>query len=349
MKRQAFDQRVPVALGGGLAAALLLVGLRQGTLPGLLLASLSPLPLMIATLGFGKATGLGAVGIAVFTFMALEVTAAAPEIGWPDALLTAGVEGLVFTLSQALPAWWLAHLAGLNRAETGLRWSARASDRARAKEWYPVGLVVLNAALISFAVIALATLIVSLSQTNFEASLDRAAATIAPLISQALGSYELPKGIDVAKLSRFVIRATPPFAASLMFVMLLLNFWIASRVVQVSNLLPRPWPDIAHELRVPRLLGVGLAISCALCLLGGIAGLVASIASAVLVIVFALQGLCVIHDLSRGSKFRGALLCGLYIAFAVLIAWPLVVFTLVGLFEAGFSLRDRKTAAAPHD
>jgi len=27
--------------------------------------------------------------------------------------------------------------------------------------------------------------------------------------------------------------------------------------------------------------------------------------------------------------------------------WPLVVFTLVGLLDAGFSLRDRK-AAAPH-
>jgi len=82
-------------------------------------------------------------------------------------------------------------------------------------------------------------------------------------------------------------------------------------------------------------------------LLGGIAGLIASIATAVLAIVFALQGLCVIHDLSRGTKFRGALLCGLYVALALLMPWPLVVFTLVGLLDAGFSLRDRK-AAAPH-
>jgi len=347
MKRQAFDLKLPVALGSGLAATLLLVSLRQGTLPAFFLASLSPLPLMIATLGFGYAAGLGAVAVAVFTFIALLTAAAAPQNGWPDALSTAGLDGLIFALCQALPAWWLARLAGLNRAVAPLPWTARRNEKGRACDYYPVGLIVLHAALIGFAIVAFATLIVSLGQTNFEASLDRAAAKIAPLMAQALGPYELPNGVDLAKLARLVVRAMPPVAASMIFVLLLLNLWLAGRVVQVSNLLSRPWPDIAHELRVPRLLGVALAATSALCLLGGIAGLIASIATAVLAIVFALQGLCVIHDLSRGTKFRGALLCGLYVALALLMPWPLVVFTLVGLLDAGFSLRDRK-AAAPH-
>ena len=89
---------------------------------------------------------------------------------------------------------------------------------------------------------------------------------------------------------------------------------------------------------VPRLLGLAFAAASALCLLGGLAGLIASIATAVLAILFALQGLAVIHDLSRGTKFRGALLCGLYVALALLMPWPLVILTLVGLVEAGFSL-----------
>lgn len=349
VKKQASDIRVPVALGSGLAATLLLISLRQGTFPALFLASLSPLPLMIATLGFGHATGLGSAAVAVLTFIALITAAATPQSGWLDAILTAGLGGLILAVCQALPSWWLAYLAGLSRSDAALPWTARRSEKGRTWDYYPIGLIALQAALIGFAIVAFATLMASLSQPNFEASLDQAATKIAPLILQALGSYELPNGIDIVELARLVIRAIPPVAASMIFVAFLLNLWLAGRIVQLSNLLTRPWPDIAHEFRVPRLLGLAFAAASMLCLLSGVAGVIASIATAVLAILFALQGLCVVHDLSRGSKFRTALLCGLYVALALLMPWPLIIFTLVGLIEAGFCLRDRKaTAAAQH-
>ncbi len=349
VKKQASDIRVPVALGSGLAATLLLISLRQGNLPALFLASLSPLPLMIATLGFGHATGLGAAAVAVLTFVALITAAATPQSGWLDAILTAGLGGLILAVCQALPSWWLAYLAGLSRSDAALPWTARRNEKGRAWDYYPFGPIALHAALIGFAIVAFATLMASLGQPNFEASLNEAATKIAPLILQALGSYELPNGIDIVQLARLVIRAIPPVAASMIFVAFLLNLWLAGRIVQLSNLLMRPWPDIAHEFRVPRLLGLAFAAASALCLLGGVAGVIASIATAVLAMLFALQGLCVVHDLSRGSKFRTALLCGLYVALALLMPWPLVIFTLVGLIEAGFCLRDRKAAtAAPH-
>jgi hypothetical protein len=347
VKKQNSDLRVPIALGSGLAATLLLAGLlRQGTWPALFLASLSPLPLMIATLGFGHLTGLGAVAIAVLTFVALMTAAAIPQSGFLDASLTAGLSGLVFATCQALPAWWLAHLAGLNRSDPALPWSARRNESGKTRDYYPLGGIVLHAALIGFAIVGFATLAASLGQVNFDATLDKAAAKIAPFLVQALGSYELPNGVDLLSLARLVIRAMPPLTASTIFVALLFNLWLAARIVQVSNRLTRPWPDIAHELRVPRLLGIAFAASVALCLLGGVAGVIASEAAAVLAILFALQGLCVIHDLSRGAKFRSAMLCALYVVLALLMPWPLVAFTLVGLIEAAFGLRDRKAAAA---
>ncbi len=348
VKKQASDIRVPVALGSGLAATLLFLSLRQGTFPALFLASLSPLPLMIATLGFGHMTGLGAVAVAILTFVALIAAAAAPLNGWLDAIVTAGLGGLIFAACQALPSWWLAHLAGLSRSEAALPWTERRNEKGRGWDYYPLGRIALQAAMMGFAIVAFATLAASLRQTNFEAGLDQAATKITPFVVQALGSYELPNGIDINQLARLVVRAIPPAAASMIFVLLLINLWLAGRIVQLSNLLTRPWPDIAHELRLPRLLGLAFAAAAALCLLGGLTGLIASIATAVLAILFALQGLCVIHDLSRGTKFRGALLCGLYVALALLMPWPLVILTLVGLVEAGFRLRDRKaTAAAP--
>jgi hypothetical protein len=347
VKKQTSDIRVPVALGSGLGATLLLVGLlRQGTWPSLFLASLSPLPLMIATLGFGHITGLSAAAIAVLTFVALVAAAAAPQNGWLDAGLTAGLAGLIFAACQALPAWWLAHLAGLNRSDPALPWSARRNESGRLREYYPLGRIVLNAALIGFAIASFAVLVWSFGHVDFDANLDKAAAKIVPFIVQALGSYELPSGVDIVSLARLVLRAMPPFAASMIFVLLLLDLWLAGRIVQLSNRLARPWPDIAHELRVPRLLGVAFALTSVLCLLDGAAGVIASIAAAVLAVLFALQGLCVIHDLSRGTKFRGALLCALYVALALLMPWPLVVFVVVGLVEAAFNLRDRKSAAA---
>jgi hypothetical protein len=349
VKKQAADIRVPVALGSGLAATLLFVSLRQGTFPAWILGALSPLPLMIATLGFGHATGLGAAGVAILTFATLIMAVAAPQDGWVDASLTAGLAGLIFAAGQALPSWWLAYLASLSRSDAALPWTVRRNDKGRGWDYYPPGLIALNAALIGFAIVALPTLAASLVQTNFQAGIHKAAAEIAPFIVQALGSYELPHGIDLIQLARLVVRAMPPVAASMIFVGLLINLWLAGRIVQVSNRLTRPWPDIAHELRVPRLLGLAFAASVALSLLNGVAGLIASIAAAVLALLFALQGICVIHDLSRGNKFRAPLLCGLYLALAFLMPWPLVVFTLLGLIEAGFSLRDRKaTAAAPH-
>ncbi|HLH10875.1 MAG TPA: hypothetical protein VKV77_03225 [Methylovirgula sp.] len=340
VKIKALDLRLPVALGSGLATTLLLVSFRQGTLPALIVASLSPLPLMIATLGFGHATGLGAAAIAALTFTALMAAAFLPHNQWVDAIVTAGLSGLVFAICLALPAWWLARLAGLNRLDIALPWTARRNGKS--SDYYPVGLIVCQAALIGFAIVALATLIVSLGQTSF----DSAAARMAPLVVQAFSPYELPNHFDPVVLARLIIRAMPPLFASLILLVFVLNLWFAGRIVQISDRLTRPWPDIPHELRVPRLLGLVLAAACALCLLGGIAGLVASAATAVLVILFALQGLCVIHDLSRGAKFRGALLCGVYVTFVLLTPWPLAVFTIIGLVEAGFSLRDRKAAAA---
>lgn len=244
--KQGFDIRIAVALGSGLAATLLLAAVRQGTFPALFLAYLSPLPLMIATLGFGHWTGLGAVAMAVVTFVAL-MTATAPQQLTIDGVLTAGLGGLIFAVCEALPAWWLARLAGLSRANAALPWTAGRAEKGRAWDYYPVGLLVLTAALIGFAIVAVATVAANFSQVNFEAGIDRAAAEIAPFVVRVLGSHDLPNGVALVDLARLVVKSLPAVAASMIFLLFLMNLWLAGRVVQVSNRLTRPWPNIAHE------------------------------------------------------------------------------------------------------
>ena len=219
VKKQASDIRVPVALGSGLAATLLLVSLRQGTFPALFLASLSPLPLMIATLGFGHATGLGAVAVAVLTFVALMTAAAAPQNGWLDAILTAGLGGLIFAVCQALPSWWLAHLAGLSRERCGV-----ALDRAAQRERQGMGLLSARPHRPPCGADRLRDrgLCDARGQSRPDefrseprqgCDKDRAADR-----SRRSALTSCPNGIDIAQLARLVVRAIPPVAASMIFV-----------------------------------------------------------------------------------------------------------------------------------
>lgn len=358
---QSFDIRFPVAFGSGLATALLFVSARQqGALVALLLASLSPMPVMIATLGFGRGTGLGAAVVSAVTIVALITAATAKAISL-KILLTAGLGGLVFALSLSLPSWWLACLGGSGRAQVILPFFrgllARLLHRTRGKPMpeaeaelpaklvYPFGDILVSVAAIAFGVVVAVTLVVIFQQPSYEAGLAKAVAAVEPMITQILGPHGLPKNINLAVLSRLVVE-TMATASALAVLVLMANLWLAARVVQLSHRLAYPWPNIAHELRAPRSAAIIFVACLGVAFLSGPTGVIASIAAAALGVVFVLQGLAIIHDLSRGMKFRTALLCGLYLALGLLMPWPLFVFAVIGLIDAGFSLRDRKTAAA---
>ena len=49
---------------------------------------------------------------------------------------------------------------------------------------------------------------------------------------------------------------------------------------------------------------------------------------------------------TQGLRLRNNLLFVVYLVVVPLLPWSLAPFTLLGLIEAGFSLRDRKDAAA---
>lgn len=354
---QSFDIRFPVAFGSGLAAALLFVAAwQQGTLAALLLASMSPLPIMIATLGFGHATGLGAAIAAAVTITAL-ITAATTAAFSLNTLLTAGLAGLIFALSLTLPSWWLARLAGAGRSQVIIPWltrfmplssgkaAAESKTEISARPRYPFGDILMSVVAIAFGVVTAITLAVVFQQDSYEAGLAKAVAKVEPLISEMLGARELPKNLDLAALSRLVVETMPATASGMMALMLTANLWLGGRVVQLSHRLPYPWPDIPHDLRVPRFAALVFIACLGLTFLHGLGGMIASIAAAALGVTFVLQGLAVVHDLSRGMKFRTSLLCGLYLALGLLMPWPLIIFAVIGLIESGFSLRDRKAAA----
>ncbi len=341
---QTSDIRGAVAFGSGLAATLLLLAAFQGSVPGLLLAYLSPLPLMIATIGFGHVTGLGAVLAGFITLVGLLVAADPQDVSIAT-FAGAGVNGILFLVCEGLPSWWLARLASVSRSMPILPFLPEPPPDA-VEEGSRLSLVIVTAAALAVLIVTgtLATMV--LGHQDFAALADKVAANIRPVLKQEAGA-DLLSSSGTDAFARLLARALPAIAAGVIFVTYLVNLWLAGRVVQISQRLEVPWPNVAREFRVPRLLALVFVVAVALVYyVGGTTGIIASLVASVLGVAFALQGLAVIHVVTLGLRLRNNLLFLLYIIVVPLTPWSLAPFTLLGLFEAGFSLRDRKYSVA---
>ncbi|MEW6437006.1 MAG: DUF2232 domain-containing protein [Pseudomonadota bacterium] len=343
------DIRGGIAFGSGLAATLLLLAAFQGSVPAMLLAYLSPLPLMIATIGFGHMTGLGAVLAAFITLVALLVAANPQDLN-ASTFRDAGLDGLVFVVCEALPSWWLARIASLSLSAPILPFLPGSTtddkeSKKDSKEESRLSLVIVTAAAIAVLIVAGMLAVMQIEGENFPALVDKMAANIKPVMMQQTG-VDLLRAREIDAFAHLLARSLPAVAAGLVFVAFLVDLWLAGRVVQISQRLQVPWPNIAREYRVPRLLAPVFFAAVGLIFLGGAIGLVASLAASVLGVAFALQGLAVIHVATLGLRFRNNLLFLIYLFVVPLTPWSLAPFTLLGLFEAGFSLRDRKPVVA---
>ena len=163
-----------------------------------------------------------------------------------------------------------------------------------------------------------------------------------PIIEALLSSRQaMPSGIDVDKVALVVTWAQMPLMAAAEVLVLVFNLWLAARITQASNLLAAPWPDVPAHLRAPRPLALGLAVALGLSFAGNLVGAFGLIVSGALVMAFALQGLAVLHALTRGKTYRFPLLIIVYLTMGMLMPWLLVGYGLLGLVDTVFAFRDR--------
>ena len=181
-------------------------------------------------------------------------------------------------------------------------------------------------------------------------ALEKLSAEVTPFVERLINpNMHLPNDFDARHLARATVLAAAPAVAGCSLVMLMLNLWLAGRVAQLSAQLPRPWPDIARELRLPQvyLLVFGAAAGIGP-FFGGLSGHIVVIVAVTLGVAFALDGLAVAHYLSRGSPFRIPLLILIYLGLVIPVTWLafLLLLVLTGIIETAFSLRDRKDKTA---
>ncbi len=311
-------QRYAVAFGAGCAAAFLFAVSAEANALAMLLAYLAPLPIMIATMGWGVDAG--------------AIAAAASVAGLT--LIAEPMSGMLFAASVAFPAWLLAAFAVTPLARYLPQRLSRFSP-------FPsIGAIVTLAAIIGMvgAAAVLSTIIVI-----YHGYAEGAQAVTQALASMAADALDDAADVDTAKaFAGMLVRIGPAVIAGSTLLMLCVNLYAAARSVQLSHKLARPWLDLPTSLWLPAPLGlVAMVCAAAAWLLPAPASQYLSIVAGGLGAAFAFQGLAVAHALSRGLKLRSLMLIALYACCLLRTQYTLPVLALLGVIDAFTRLRIR--------
>lgn len=310
-------QIILFGIGAGGVAALMFAALATGSVLAMLLFYLAPLPIMIAALGFSHIAGLAAALTGSFAlFIAFKT-----------------VFALAFLVGVGVPAWWLGYLALLARPV--------AVNGTEQLEWYPVGRLVFWTAILGAVVVTVAIPQFGGDADSFRAALKAGFERVFRLQTgtPANEPLKLPGISDPNLFFEFFAIIIPPAAAALTALTLLINLWLAGRVVRVSGRLKRPWPDL-HALALPTYASASYALAIAGSFLPGMVGIIAGLFAASLTIAYAAHGLAVLHALVQALKSRAIVLTGIYAAI-LLFGWPVLAVVILGLIDALLDVRGR--------
>jgi Predicted membrane protein (DUF2232) len=310
--------RYVVAIGAGCAAALLFVVSAQSSVLAMALAYLAPLPIMIATLGWGLDAGAIAAAISVVAL----------------AVLAEPLSALLFAASVAGPAWALAAFAITPIAKY---FRAHKPD---APPHPSVGAVVTLAALFGIIGSAAVLTAVIVVYGGYREGARQVASAVAALAADAFDGA--PDKLTAREFADALVRFGPPAIAASTLLMLCVNLYAAARSTLLSHNLPRPWPDLPTSLALPWPMGVAFLVCLAAAYaLPSPTAQYFSIGAGGLGGALALQGLAVAHALSRGLKMRPLMLVALYACCVLRAKYTLPVLAGLGVLDGFLRLRSR--------
>lgn len=304
-----------IGIGAGAATALLFASVASGSPLSVVLFYLAPLPILLAALGWSHWAALIA---AVFASAGL-------------AAVFSSYFFVMFLIGVGLPAWWLGYLTLLARPVEG------APDGL---EWYPVGHLVVWAAILGAGVVVAGMLHFGTDEESFRSSLRSfmermlRGGTRAPTLPT-----ELPQGADMGRVIDFLVIALPPTAAVVTTITNLLNLWLASRVARISGRLRRPPSDLA-SMQFPAYAPALIATAVAVSFVPGLIGSFGTVFTVSILMAYAILGLAVMHAITRGMASRPIALGGLY-AVLIFFGWPVLILSMLGLADTAFDLRGR--------
>lgn len=319
---------IPIGLGAGLAAAILILAPLSGSGLGLLLAFFAALPITLVTLGWGYRAGLVAAVASMVILAVVASTLSSSSAALDGSPLRLGLE---FGVSRALPAWGLAYLviAGFGQNTDG-------------RGQIPLGTLAVVAAILSAVSALFAMLSLGSSYDDAIANLEQELTAAYRIMMSIPKDQPIPRngGLDAQAFFHTFSRFMLPMTAFATTIFNLCGLWLAGRIARISGRLPRQWPDVA-ALYLPQWSFGLIVLGCGLALLPDVYGFAGQLLVAAMFGAFVVQGFAVVHFLTRGNGMRPLILSAVYLAcvFLLTIALPLVA--LLGMIETLFNLRDR--------
>lgn len=318
-----------MGIGAGLVSAVLFMTVFSGSLLGVLLFYLTPLPVAIVSLGWNHRAGLvasAAGGIAV-------------------AVVFRPLTGVLFALSFALPSWWLAYLSLLAREAPA---SAVGKAGEAVRQWYPLGALAMWAAgLCVFLTFGLAltlgpeygvyrSAIEELVQAALQIGLGESIDELS-----GLGANSLSVETVASLMANYFVPGIAAAASTLLSLLILL---IAAKLVSLSGRLSRPLPRVTREFVLPAATLIGLAASFVLIPFSGWPRFVAMAVAGAVLGLLAMQGLATAHVLIGRVAIRPIVLGIGYAMLLIAEPWTLISLSLLGLADMVLSLRSRSLA-----
>lgn len=312
-------QSIFLGLAAGFISAIVFASATAGPmLSRLILFLLTPFSLYLAglSLGFGPLLIGSAAATAIILLLSNPLTA------------------LVYAASEALPAIVLTRLTLTAREEDGKL------------HWYPLGRIIISAALISGA---LSFVYLAIQGADIEAltkAIRPEIENFAKSLASVPGGSEALGEAQIGELTSIVVASLPGAVSLSLMITALASLWLAGRVTLASGRLLRPWPDFS-KIELPLGSAVLLVAATVLSFTSDRMWLLSDGIASALRLAFALLGLAVVHHVTRGSPWRGFVLTITYAGLLILSKHAMLILSLIGLAETAFHYRNSAQRAAP--
>lgn len=315
-----------IGFGAGIATALLLISTTTGGLGlRLFVYLMAPLPLVLAGLGAGyRAAIAGAIVSAAILAAVLGPLVA-----------------LMHLAAHGIPAAVLCYLALLNRELATDR--APITGAAPTREWYPVGRIVAAATILAGLHGYISTMVLGVDIEQQRQMLRQLMEVLAERLPRREG--QVLSEADIASLVELGVYTLPAAAALSWLLSMLFNLYLGARITAMSGGLQRPLPDVPSMV-FPTGFGLGLAVALPLAyfLAGTTLSFMGSAFAGAFFGAHLLMGLAIIHDISRGTSGRPAILAVLYVALVFLNSWVALA---LAIFAALAPVLPLKRGRAP--
>ena len=228
---------------------------------------------------------------------------------------------LFFCISIAIPSIYLSYLTMLSKKFN------------ETIEWYPVSLIfskiiIISSILCIFGVFYFCTDI-NTFQANIEITLDNML-ELRPDMQNNLNNNSIT----------YLIKIVAPIMNLIIMITLIVNLWIASKILDYSKQLKRPWPTLRLLNLPPYYIYAYIILLIGAILSSGIFQIIFISLTAALTFAYTIIGLSVIHTITIGISIRPLILAAMYtlIMFFLIVIIPIAI---IGILDFNFKIRNK--------